>query len=119
MNEELVKFNEYLTFLSEKLQKPVEFVYDLLLRQVYFEGVLSFFGLIVGLVMLLFGAKAWRWAKEYMDENIYDLDILPFIPFVILTLMGSIVTVTHIIDLLQIIINPHWYMIKLAADLVK
>lgn len=112
MNE-LDEFELYITYLSQKLQKPAEFVYDMLLRQVWFEGAWSAVGLLAGLLLILIGRKAWR---RPGDENDYDVPHI-FVPVSCLV-VGPIMFFVNLYWLMQIAINPHWYMVKMVGKIV-
>ena len=123
MDENLLKLDQYLTYIADKLQKPVEFAHDMLLRQVYFEGAWAGVWVITTVITLFF---LWKFlyprAKFNLaegDNNDNDFGILQATVILVATLAGPFVFFSNLYNLMQILINPYWYMIQLAASLVK
>ena len=118
MND-LAKFEEYIKFLSEKLQKPSEFVYDILLRQVWFDGAWSLVGFLFGLFLTFgVGRFAYKRLKILAEEDPFNdggIQWLCLFPVGVGVLFCGI----NLYWILQIVINPHWYMIEMVLDLAK
>ena len=111
MNE-FDKFEQYITYLSQKLQKPAEFVYDMLLRQVWFEGAWAAVGILAGLAVWFFAWRLYKHLKDAWDDG------GEWIPPVVGGVLGLFLVGLNLYNLLQIAINPHWYMVQMVGRIV-
>lgn len=125
MNEVVVdKIAAYINELAAQLGVAAEYIYPMIVRQMFIEGVVYAITSIVFLALTFF---LWRYliknARKFWDTSYKtDSEFLMILGYVITGIISIVVTIVAIgtlPDALMQIFNPEYYAIKNIIEMVS
>lgn len=114
--QEIDKIGQY---LADKLQVPVEMAYEILMKQVIFELSWAVVWAIIAVALMVSGFFLTKLCIKN-KEKLYDV-YNPTYEFSIagsitMGLLGIPILIIKLHTILQIAINPEWYMIQMLLE---
>lgn len=112
--EEIIKeLNKIGMIIADNVKTGAEISYPIVVRQVYVEAFKYFMGFILGIILLY---ASYRLVK-YIFENCEDAERILSLFSIIPAFLG-LVLVSGIVDAVAMLINPHWYAIKMIIEMI-
>ena len=119
----IVEIDKVSDYLTDKLQVPVEVAYGILMRQVYFNLILNIIWIVVSVIVIVLAIilvkkKLWIiWeSKGGINDKDFAISFMGIVYLSLTVIISTTVLPTSIYNVLQIIINPEWYMFQMIID---
>lgn len=115
-------------YIAEKLEVPAEIAMDIIMRQVYFKGVMALFWVVLGSATLFFFTKWFskkRKSKEYIESyNGKAKDeggtvVMTWVAYLLSLLFSLTCIFANIENLIHTLINPKWVAVEIIMELIK
>ena len=110
---------EALTPLAQKLQVPLEKLFEWAVRENYVKAVGDGIWVIIGIALIYFGYRLLKWRMSLKGKEDVGDESMLYILAGLLLLVGTIIVGFFFYDIAARLINPEYHAILDVIDKIK